>query len=199
MAVVVAMAAVVVVVAMTTIAVVEVVVVVTTTIVAGAVVVAPAKAAGTRARAATETFFWQTSFYLKYAKSLRETLVTECDTDKAWFVADRELRACTANEKEACHQKDQARATPRGAPQIVKVGTPGQVIRAGPVCTKSFNGTLRATGATRNRFIWWRLSRVHEARVEPCKTTTKGATSIPRWIDVNTIVSCAHGDASCEN
>lgn len=56
-------------------------------------------------RAFINTKTAQFSFYLKYSRNERETLITECDSDKGWFVADRELRACTAAEKEACNQQ----------------------------------------------------------------------------------------------
>lgn len=53
---------------------------------------------------------------------------------------------------------------------------------------------MQATGTTRNRFVWWRLSHVDEAEVKPCNN----ANAVSEWIDVKTFVLCTDAvKASC--
>lgn len=131
----------------------------------------------------------QSSFYFRYGAVVRETLVTECDTDKGWFVPDQELRQCQKSESEACNAKNIARTTARSAqPSVVQVSDFGNVIRAGALCVSpNVDVAIKATGVVRSRFVWWRLMRVNEAQAHSCN----GTALANEWVDVSTVVSCS--------
>ncbi len=110
-----------------------------------------------------------------------------------------------------------SQATPRGLPTILP-GEPGATIRSGPVCIRSADNVMLATGVTRNRLLWWRFKRgerrpvlldcaaspssssatcaVSEAEVKGCNAAVTATAS--SWIDVSMFVNCsATAAASC--
>ncbi len=60
------------------------------------------------------------TFYWRYAGFVEEQLISQCDSDDAWWVPNIELSYCTSEQKVKCETRNLNRLKPKGSPTLVQ-------------------------------------------------------------------------------